>query len=142
MRSVHAPKVYITDRRSTSRRSCASRSEGTHHAKKPDLSGRQIRFLCWPARQDKFGNRGFAKIHFVALGRLGYLNFKRVQLNGLKTLHRRVFVAATRCDRPFESWSDSFEPNKKAPYGCFFIWPARQDSNLRHPESESGALSS
>ena len=25
---------------------------GTHRSKKPNLSGRQIRFLCWPTRQD------------------------------------------------------------------------------------------
>ena len=34
-------------------------------------------------------------------------------------------------------------PNKNAPVsGRFFVWPARRDSNSRHPGSKPGALSS
>ena len=52
MRSTHAPKACITDQRSTSRTQCASRSTRNASRKKPDLSGRQIRFLCWRRVRD------------------------------------------------------------------------------------------
>ena len=55
---------------------------------------------------------------------------KQEQTDGLKTVHCTVFVAATRCDRPFESRSGSSATEKKKPFG-FFRWRREWDSNPR-----------
>ena len=38
--------------KATSRTQCASRSEGTHHSKKPHLSGGQMWLFCWQRMRD------------------------------------------------------------------------------------------